>query len=72
MKNLSLLILAAAALGAAGCGAGDNTTEAENKAFKSGDKSAVKPPPAGANSAPSDFKSSINDGPKPGGGPSGN
>ena len=68
MKRLSLpILLAAAALGIAGCGAGENTTEAENKAFKSGDKSAIKAPPPGANKAPSDFKSSIDDGLKTGG-----
>ena len=66
MKTLSLLILASATLALVGCGADSGTTPEQDAAFKKGDKSAIKPPPPGANSAPADFHSSINDGPKPG------
>ena len=67
MKNLSILLVALSALALAGCGADGGTTPAQDAAFKKGDKTAIKPPPAGANQAASDFHSSIDDGPKPGG-----
>ena len=66
MKTLPLLILAVAPLTLLGCGADSGTTPAQDAAFKKGDKSAIKGPPPGANVAPPDFHSSINDGPKPG------
>ena len=59
MKKHLILLTVATALAAVGCGAGDNATESENKAFKTGDKSAIKPPPPGANVAPPGFKSSL-------------
>ena len=68
MKTLFLLILASAALALVGCGADSGTTPEQDAAFKKGDKSAIKGPPPGANEKPADFKSSINDAPKPGGG----
>lgn len=57
-KSAGLLILTASLL-LAGCGAGDNTTEAENKAFKAADKTAIAGPPAGANQKPANFHSSL-------------
>ncbi|RYG27853.1 hypothetical protein EON81_29485 [bacterium] len=66
MKNLSFLVLASTTLALAGCGADSGITPEQDAAFKKGDKSAIKGPPPGGNAAPKDFKSSINDGVKPG------
>jgi hypothetical protein len=59
MKNIAGLLILSASLLLVGCGAGDNTTAAENTAFKSGDKSAIKGPPPGANQKPANFHSSL-------------
>ncbi len=59
MKNSTNLLLLAASLLLVGCGASENTTDAENKAFKTGDKTAIAGPPAGANQRPAGFKSSL-------------
>ncbi len=61
MKNLALL-LAAAALSIGGCGSSDsNTSSAQDAAFKSGSKPTVTMPP-GANKPPANFKSSLDTG----------
>ena len=63
MKPIPSLLVVAAALGAAGCGAADSgtTTADQDKVFKSGAKPNITIPP-GANKPPANFKSSLNTG----------
>ncbi len=59
MKKPACLLILATSLLLVGCGAGENTTENENKAFKTLTKNDIKGPPPGANQRPANFHSSL-------------